>query len=31
MIMLKDFGVAPLPNHTRYVKKGWARWAAAER
>ena len=28
MIMLKDVGVDPLPNHTRDVKKGWARWDA---
>jgi catechol 2,3-dioxygenase-like lactoylglutathione lyase family enzyme len=28
MIMLKDVGVEPLPNCTRDVKKGWARWDA---
>ena len=28
MIMLKDVGVDPLPNHTRDVEKGWARWDA---
>jgi hypothetical protein len=28
MIMLKDVGVDPLPNCTRDVKKGWARWDA---
>jgi len=28
MIMLKDVGVDPLPNWTRDVKKGWARWDA---
>ncbi len=28
MIMLKDVGVAPLPNCTRDVKKGIARWDA---
>ena len=28
MIMLKDVGVEPLPNYTRDVKKGWARWDA---
>jgi catechol 2,3-dioxygenase-like lactoylglutathione lyase family enzyme len=28
MIMFKDVGVEPLPNHTRDVKKGWARWDA---
>jgi len=28
MIMLKDVGVDPLPNYTRDVKKGWARWDA---
>ena len=28
MIMLKDVGIDPLPNHQRDVKKGWARWDA---
>lgn len=28
MLMLKDVGVDPLPNHTRDVGKGWARWDA---
>jgi catechol 2,3-dioxygenase-like lactoylglutathione lyase family enzyme len=28
MIMLKDIGMDPLPNHTRDVGKGWARWDA---
>ncbi|MGQ0761694.1 MAG: VOC family protein [Acidobacteriota bacterium] len=28
MIMLKDVGVAPLPNYKRDVKKGIARWDA---
>ncbi len=28
MIMLKDVGVEPLPNCTRDVNKGWARWDA---
>ena len=28
MIFLKDIGVEPLPNHTRDVKKGIARWDA---
>jgi catechol 2,3-dioxygenase-like lactoylglutathione lyase family enzyme len=28
MIMLKDVGVEPLPNHRRDVGKGWARWDA---
>jgi catechol 2,3-dioxygenase-like lactoylglutathione lyase family enzyme len=28
MIMLKDVGVEPAPNHTRDVGKGWARWDA---
>jgi catechol 2,3-dioxygenase-like lactoylglutathione lyase family enzyme len=28
MIMLKDVGVEPMPNCTRDVKKGWARWDA---
>jgi catechol 2,3-dioxygenase-like lactoylglutathione lyase family enzyme len=28
MIMLKDVGVDPLPNYTRDVHKGWARWDA---
>ena len=28
MIMMKDVGVEPLPNYTRDVKKGWARWDA---
>src|SRR5215475_1951922 len=28
MIMLKNVGVDPVPNHTRDVKKGWARWDA---
>ena len=28
MIMLKDVGVDPLPNYTRDVQKGWARWDA---
>ena len=27
-ILLKDIGVAPLPNHKRDVKKGIARWDA---
>jgi catechol 2,3-dioxygenase-like lactoylglutathione lyase family enzyme len=28
MIMFKDIGVDPVPNHTRDVKKGIARWDA---
>jgi catechol 2,3-dioxygenase-like lactoylglutathione lyase family enzyme len=28
MIMLKDVGVEPMPNYTRDVGKGWARWDA---
>ena len=28
MIMLKDVGVDPMPNHTRDIGKGWARWDA---
>jgi catechol 2,3-dioxygenase-like lactoylglutathione lyase family enzyme len=28
MIMLKDIGVAPVPNYTRDVGKGWAPWDA---
>ena len=28
MIFLKDVGLDPLPNHTRDIKKGWARWDA---
>jgi catechol 2,3-dioxygenase-like lactoylglutathione lyase family enzyme len=28
MIMLKAIGVEPVPNYTRDVKKGWARWDA---
>jgi catechol 2,3-dioxygenase-like lactoylglutathione lyase family enzyme len=28
MIMLKDVGVEPVPNYTRDVGKGWARWDA---
>ncbi len=28
MIILKDVGVDPMPNYTRDVKKGWARWDA---
>src|SRR5215217_406297 len=28
MIMLKSVGVDPVPNYTRDVKKGWARWDA---
>jgi catechol 2,3-dioxygenase-like lactoylglutathione lyase family enzyme len=28
MIMFKEVGVAPVPNHTRDVKKGIARWDA---
>jgi catechol 2,3-dioxygenase-like lactoylglutathione lyase family enzyme len=28
MIMLKDVGVDPTPNHTRDVGRGWARWDA---
>ncbi len=28
MIMFKDVGVDPLPNHKRDVGKGWARWDA---
>lgn len=28
MIMFKDIGVEPVPNHTRDVKKGIARWDA---
>ena len=28
MIILKDVGVDPLPNHERDVGKGWARWDA---
>ena len=27
-ILLKDVGVAPVPNHTRDIKKGIARWDA---
>jgi catechol 2,3-dioxygenase-like lactoylglutathione lyase family enzyme len=27
-IILKDVGVDPVPNYTRDVKKGWARWDA---
>ena len=28
MIILKDIGVNPVPNHTRDIKKGIARWDA---
>ncbi len=28
MILLKDIGVEPVPNHTRDIKKGIARWDA---
>lgn len=28
MIILKDVGVEPLPNHRRDAQKGWARWDA---
>lgn len=28
MIILKDIGVAPVPNYTRDIKKGIARWDA---
>ena len=28
MIMLKDVGVEPVPNYTRDIKKGIARWDA---
>ena len=28
MIMFKDVGVEPVPNYTRHVKKGIARWDA---
>jgi catechol 2,3-dioxygenase-like lactoylglutathione lyase family enzyme len=28
MIMVKAIGVEPMPNHTRDVKRGWARWDA---
>ena len=28
MIMLKDVGVEPLPNHKRDIEKVWARWDA---
>jgi catechol 2,3-dioxygenase-like lactoylglutathione lyase family enzyme len=28
MIMLKHVGVEPIPNYTRDVGKGWARWDA---
>ena len=28
MIMLKAVGVEPVPNYTRDVQKGWARWDA---
>ena len=28
MIMLKDVGVEPLPNHMQDVERGWARWDA---
>ena len=28
MIMLKDVGVEPVPNHKRDVGQGWARWDA---
>jgi uncharacterized glyoxalase superfamily protein PhnB len=28
MIMMKDIGVKPMPNHTRDVQKGIARWDA---
>lgn len=28
MLMFKDVGVDPLPNRTRDVEKGWARWDA---
>ena len=28
MIFLKDIGVEPVPNHTRDIKKGIARWDA---
>jgi catechol 2,3-dioxygenase-like lactoylglutathione lyase family enzyme len=28
MIMLKDVGFEPMPNYTRDIKRGWARWDA---
>ena len=28
MIMLKAVGVDPMPNHTREIGQGWARWDA---
>ncbi len=28
MIMMKDIGVAPIPNYTRDIKKGFAPWDA---
>jgi catechol 2,3-dioxygenase-like lactoylglutathione lyase family enzyme len=28
MIMFKDVGVEPLPNHQRDIGQGWARWDA---
>ena len=28
MILVKDIGVAPVPNHTRDIKQGIARWDA---
>lgn len=28
MIMVKDVGLDPLPNSTRDIKQGWARWDA---
>jgi len=28
MIMLKDVGIDPAPNHTRDIKQGFARWDA---
>ena len=28
MVMLKDVGLEPLPNHKRDIKKRWARWDA---
>lgn len=28
MLMFKDVGLDPLPNHARDVGKGWARWDA---
>jgi catechol 2,3-dioxygenase-like lactoylglutathione lyase family enzyme len=28
MIILKDVGLDPMPNYTRDIQKGWARWDA---